>query len=159
MASGDSRGCDYHSGSELCAQLAYNPQGAQAAARRCRNRIGCRWQRLGVRGKRTRKGPLHAVGTGVREDKLHRTLTEARGVLYSAQLDFGRALARVRITCPQKIVDAAENYGDAVMEFEQMSRASGSVALDMRQVGMAASPVEGTVRPLARLVEATIRAT
>ena len=99
------------------------------------------------------------MGTGVREDKLHRTLTEARGVLYSAQLDFGRALARVRITCPQKIVDAAENYGDAVMEFEQMSRANGSVALDMRQVGMAASPVEGTVRPLARLVEATIRAT
>jgi hypothetical protein len=102
---------------------------------------------------------LHAVGTRVPDDKLMEALTAARGVLYSAELDFGRALARVRITCPQKVVQAAEDYRVAVMEFEQLTRDKGSVALKTRRVDMDASDVDGTVGPLARLVEATRKAT
>jgi hypothetical protein len=103
---------------------------------------------------------LRDVATRVPEEKLMENLAAARAVLYSAQLDFGRALARVRLTCPKKVVNSAEVYRTAVMNFEQESRDKGSVALQTRSVhGIQASEPSGTVSPLARLVEATKKAT
>jgi hypothetical protein len=53
---------------------------------------------------------FHSLATGADNAKLMETLVAARTVLYSAQLEFGRALARVRLTCPMKVISAAEVY-------------------------------------------------
>jgi hypothetical protein len=103
---------------------------------------------------------FHAVATRVTEEKLMETLKSARAADYAAQLEHGRALARVRLTCPPKVVSAAEDYGTAVMDVEEASRAKGEVALRRRSVdGIEATDVEGVVHPLSRLVDATRKAT
>jgi hypothetical protein len=45
------------------------------------------------------------VATRVNNDKLMETLVAARAVLYPAQLEFGRTLARVRLTCTRAASD------------------------------------------------------
>jgi hypothetical protein len=85
-------------------------------------------------------------------------LKELRAVLYSAQLDFGRALAVVRLTCPKEVVDAAENLGIAVMDFEQESRDKGQIAIETGSTPEATDP-ERTVSRQARLVDAARKAT
>lgn len=103
---------------------------------------------------------FHSVATDVSDEKLMETLVAARAALYSAQLDFGRALAVVRLTCPEKVVSAAETFRKAVMGFEQESRDKGAVALQRRSVvGIDASDPDGTVTPQASLVEAARKAT
>jgi hypothetical protein len=103
---------------------------------------------------------LRDVATHVPEEQLMATLTAARDVLYKAQLEFARALARVRIECPKKVVAAAEAYRASISDFEQTTRNKGEVVLRTRSVaGIEASTVEGTVPPQARLVEATRKAT
>lgn len=103
---------------------------------------------------------FHAVATNVPEEKLMETLKSARAVLYSAQLEYGRALARVRLTCPRKVVTAAEDFRRAVQGTEDVSREKGSAALERRSVdGIEATDVLGVVSPLGRLVDTTRKAT
>jgi hypothetical protein len=105
---------------------------------------------------------LHAVATRVSEEKLMEMLTSARAADYSAQLEFGRALARVRLTCPPKVVAAAEDFRIAVHGFEEVSREKGVVALRVRSVDgiEATDPVGvGVVHLLSRLVDVTRKAT
>jgi len=103
---------------------------------------------------------FHAVATKVSDDKLMETLKEARAVLYAAQLDYGRALARVRLTCPPKVVRAAEEFRSAVQGVEQESRDKGEIALKQKSVeGIEATSPDGVVTPLSDLVEATRKAT
>ena len=85
-------------------------------------------------------------------------LKELRAVLYSAQLDFGRALAVERLTCPKEYVDAAEKLRIAVMDFEQESRDKGQIAIETGSTPEATDP-ERTVSPQARLVDAARKAT
>jgi hypothetical protein len=103
---------------------------------------------------------LLAVGTNVPHDELMVTLKEARAVLYAAQLDFGRALARVRLTCPPKVVRAAEDYRIAVHAFEQESRDKGQHALKYQNViGIEATDPDHVTFLLSNLVDHTRGAT
>jgi hypothetical protein len=101
---------------------------------------------------------FHSVATGVDILEQVDMLKELRAVLYSAQLDFGRALAVVRLTCPKEVVDAAENLRIAVMDFEQESRDKGQIAIETGSTPEATDP-ERTVSPQARLVDAARKAT
>lgn len=67
-------------------------------------------------------------------------LKKLRAVLYSAQLDFGRALAVVRLTCSKEVVDAAENLRIAIMDFEQESREKGEIAIETGSTPDATDP-------------------
>jgi hypothetical protein len=101
---------------------------------------------------------FHSVATGVAIEAQMEMLKAARAVLYSAQLDFGRALAVVRLSCPKKVVNAAENFRIAIMDFEQESRDKGTIAIETGSTPDGTDP-EGTVSPQARLIEATKKAT
>jgi hypothetical protein len=96
-----------------------------------------------------------AINMKVPQDEQMKMLKELRDNLYPAQLDFGRALAVVRLRCPEKVVSSAETYRTAIMDFEQESRDKGSLAI---QTGTAANIpatlTDGIVSPQARLVEA-----
>jgi hypothetical protein len=62
-------------------------------------------------------------------------LVELRANLYEAQISYGQALAVVRLTCPRKVLQSAEAYGDALLDYETETRSKGSVVLDTRSVG------------------------
>jgi len=83
---------------------------------------------------------FHSVATGVDILEQVELLKELRAVLYSAQLDFGRALAVVRLTCLKEVVDAAENLRIAVMDFEQESRDKGQIAIETGSTPEATDP-------------------
>src|SRR4029077_604172 len=73
---------------------------------------------------------------------------------------YGRAQARVRLTCPPSIVDAAERYRVAVQAFDDEMVANVGVVLKTRNVnGVKRSVSDGVVRPQDRLVDATREAT
>ena len=61
---------------------------------------------------------FHAVATKADEETMMAKLVELRANLYEAQISYGRALAVVRLTCPSKVLQAAEAYGDALLEYE-----------------------------------------
>jgi len=102
---------------------------------------------------------LLAVGTSVPDEELMETLKSARTVLYAAELEYGRALARVRLTCPPKVVAAAEELFDAVMDFEKVTRAKGAVVLKTRITDGVGTDPDGVVAPQDRLVKATRKVT
>lgn len=103
---------------------------------------------------------FHAVATNKPEEQLMDTLKSARAGLYAAQLEFNRAMAEVRLTCPSKIVDAAEDFREAIQAIDAQSREKGGAALERRSVnGIEATDVLGVVRPQSRLVAATRKAT
>jgi hypothetical protein len=100
------------------------------------------------------------VATRVPEEKLMENLESSRASVYSAQLAFGSAIAVVRLTCPPKVVRAAEDVHEAVQDFEAASRAKGEVALKVRRVdGLEGTDPAGIVGPVDRLVDVTRRAT
>lgn len=68
---------------------------------------------------------FHAVSTKKSDDELMKTMKASRTDVYAAQLEFNRAIAVVRLTCPPKIVDAAEEYRKAVQAIEEESREKG----------------------------------
>lgn len=103
---------------------------------------------------------FHAIATKVPLNKQMEMLKGARTVLYAAQLDFGHALAVVRLTCPGNVVNAAEKYRAAVMDFEQGTRDKGEVAMNTGSVeGIPGTDAKGPVSPQARLVEAVRKIT
>ena len=102
---------------------------------------------------------FHAIETHVPNEKLTETLVTARAACYDAQLAFGRAIARVRLTCPQKIVDAAEDYHEAIQDFEKESREKGSLAIRLNSVaGIEGTTPDGIVHPQSQLVKITRKA-
>ena len=60
----------------------------------------------------------------------------------------------MRLTCPPKVVTAAEDYFDAVMDFEKVSRAKGTAVLKTRNADIPAT-TQMEWAPLSQLVEAT----
>ena len=100
------------------------------------------------------------VATRVPEPQLTETLVSARASVYSAQLAFGSAIAAVRLTCPPKVVSAAEDVHKAVQNFEDVTRAKGAAALKVRSVdGLEGTNPAGVIGPVDRLVDVTRRAT
>jgi hypothetical protein len=66
----------------------------------------------------------------------------------------------VRLTCPPKVVSAAEDFHEAVQGFENETRAKGEVALLVRSVdGIEGTDPTGVIGPQSRFVEATRKAT
>ena len=100
------------------------------------------------------------VATRVPEEKLMENLESSRASVYSAQLAFGNAIAVVRLTCPPKVVSAAEDVHEAVQAFEDVTRAKGEAALKVRIVdGLEGTDPAGGVGPVDRLVDVTRRVT
>jgi hypothetical protein len=100
------------------------------------------------------------VATGVSEEELMDNLKSSRASVYSAQLAFGSALGVVRLTCPPKVVSAAEDVHEAVQSFGAVTWAKGVAALRVRTVdGLEGTDTVGVVGPVDRLVDVTRRTT
>jgi hypothetical protein len=68
------------------------------------------------------------------EDETRDAISSGRAAVHSAQLAYGRAQARVRLTCPPSIVDAAERYRVAVQAFDDEMVANVGVVLKKAKV-------------------------
>jgi hypothetical protein len=102
----------------------------------------------------------HAIYTGVEEEKLTAKIAELRNNLYVAQLDYGRAYARVRLVCPPSVRQAADDHNDALSAYEEETRRKGSIMLDTRSVhGIETTRPDVVMGPLNELVKATRKAT
>jgi hypothetical protein len=88
------------------------------------------------------------------------TLTSARADVRSAQLAFSRALARVRLTCPQGVSATAEDYRAALQAFDDEVVAKVRVMLESgRADAVQRSVPEEVAAPQDRLCHETRKAT
>ncbi|WP_241474170.1 hypothetical protein [Mycolicibacterium neoaurum] len=72
---------------------------------------------------------LHAIATHVTDEQRQEKLESSRASVYAAQLDYGSAIARVRLTSPKRVASAAEDVTGALQDFEATCRAKVSTAL------------------------------
>ncbi|OBB81185.1 hypothetical protein A5779_10470 [Mycolicibacterium peregrinum] len=73
---------------------------------------------------------LHAVATRISNEQLQQKLESSRASVYAAQLEYGRAIARVRLTSPKRVASAAEDLTTALQGFEETCRAKVAAALE-----------------------------
>jgi hypothetical protein len=103
---------------------------------------------------------FRAIATHVAEEELMDRLASVRAEVYSAQLAFGSAIAQVRLTCPPKVVSAAEDVHKAVQGFEDTTRAKGEVALKRRSVdGIEGTNPVGVTGPVDTLIDVSRKQT
>jgi hypothetical protein len=100
-----------------------------------------------------------AVRRKLGEDDLRAALTSARAYVHSAQDAYGRAFARVRLTCPPSIFDAAERFTAAMQNFDGEMATKVEVALNTGNADINKSEPHDAVDRLNALVEVTRKAT
>lgn len=82
---------------------------------------------------------FHAVATRVSDERLQEKLESSRASVYAAQLEYGTAIARVRLTSPKQVASTAEDLTAAVQGFEAICRAKVAAALDGQGVADSAT--------------------